>query len=188
MAPKRGRAQPRFVGLGGGSRKRVRESDDRADAIISESIGSAELPGSLLFVLLISLWASGQLSPQVCQSIANTAEEDMKVLVEHNRMRVLENASCRFFGSIERLAEIGSFGKCTHNCFRDFMKVLPDMGLTAPRPTSFPFQSYCGSILSIHLANYYVTTCDVQPTFPSVQTAVQQICVPEQRCNSTLLA
>ena len=119
----------------------MRESDDRADEIISENPGSARLPGSLLFVLLISLWASGQLSPQVCQSVVNAAEEDMKVLVEHNRTRILENASCRFFESIERLAKIGSFGKCTHNCFRDFMKVLPDMGFAAPRPTSIPFKA-----------------------------------------------
>ena len=142
MPPKRGgRAKPRFVHLQGGSKRRAVENDEDADEAVSEAFGVPHLPTSALFIVLVSLWSLGVLSPQLCQKNAHAANEDMHTLTDHNRIRVQKGGSCVFFEKITDMGKIGSEGKNPSHCYRDLMILLPDLSFNVPNMTWLPFKS-----------------------------------------------
>ena len=112
MPPKKGgRAKPRCVHLPGGSKRRAVENDEDADEAVSEAFGVSHVPTSVLFTVLVSLWALGVLSPQLCKKIAHAADEDMHTLTDHNRIRVQKGGYCVFFEKITNMGKIRSEGK-----------------------------------------------------------------------------
>lgn len=110
----------------GGIRQR-RERQAREEALPQQSV---------LAVLLLQLFAWGDISAQLAQKIADAAYKDA------NSMKAAETD----LGHLQKIASVGCGGQYQNKCYSDLMKNLP-MRIHIPVPTLTKLPFSCGDLL-----------------------------------------
>ena len=159
----------------GGTRQRLRRRLRDEAAQVQTS--------SVLATLLLSLFAWGEMSPQLLQRIAHAAYRDACSLKE-NTSNLLD---------LEKMAGIGCEGLYSNKCFGDLMKVLPfrlnvPAAMTTRLPFKAPLQSLTQGILMPHelfsfIFHHYPATW-TRSVFYRAQSVSE---VSGERTNITLL-
>ena len=141
-AMKRVRSSSAKSKVRGGIRQRRRRRAEEEAAHVENS--------SHLAILLLSLFAWGEMSPQLLQKIAHAAYKD----------------ACRFKEAtsslldLEKMAGIGCEGMYSNKCYGDLMKVLPfKVHVPAAMPTRLPFRAPLHSLTQGILMPHELFSC-----------------------------
>ena len=102
----------------GGVRQRMQRTAEREEATKS---------ASSLCALLLELFAWGEISAQLCQSIAEAAYKDAKAMAEKETD----------LQDLERVSTIGSSGLYPNKCYGELMQRIP-YEIKVPKPLSAP--------------------------------------------------
>lgn len=78
---------------------------------------------SVLFTVLLTMFAWGEMSPQQCQRLAAAAMEDVK----------LHAAKKTSLKQLQTMAEIGTSGRFPNKCYADLMRTMP-IKVETPEP------------------------------------------------------
>lgn len=95
-------------------------------------------PHSALCKILLTLFSWGEISPQLCQTIAAAAMEDAEQYKD-------EKTSLK---DLSTIAHIGSDGQHAHKCYGDLMARMPlSVRLPLPTVSHLPFKEPCSNML-----------------------------------------
>jgi len=115
----------------------------------ARATGLNGLEASSTISLLITIWNSGNMTPQTLQKIAKSVHRDMGTMREWNFAKMvsggmLVTSEMDHFEDLEVLSKIGASGDEVSNCLRDLERHLPPTSIAMPEPIKIPMKIKTG--------------------------------------------